>query len=238
MVIPPTIIHLETVDSTQDEALRRITAGTAQHGMVITADAQTKGRGRQGRPWETPPLGNLAATLMCELPNGSNPGDYSIITAVSMHAAIASFLTHPDRLKIKWPNDLLLNDKKCAGILLEAPVKGWLLIGTGVNIAYAPETRAKISDHVRGMLSPRDLLDRYLTAFFANLTLYQEAPDGFRAICTRWMDHAYGVGQTMTVRTERDEFQAIFEGLDDHGACQARLVDGTLRLIHAGDVFF
>ncbi len=239
--------HFASLESTQDEALRLLHQGRAQDGTVVTADVQTKGRGRQGRRWETDLLAettpNLAATLVCQLPEGRQAGAYSLLTAIALHAAIAPFLVEfaRDALQIKWPNDLLLDGMKCAGILLESPEPGWLLIGTGVNIAHAPRDRACL--YGAGGTAPdltRDaLLDAYLVRFASYREAYVGSAQGLADIVTIWMRHAYGIGQDMRIRTGNTEFHAVFEGLDpDTGACCARHADGTVRLIHAGEVFF
>lgn len=230
------IAHLPTVDSTQDEVLRRLRAGTAQKGTVICADEQTKGRGRQGRAWETRAGGNLAATLLWPILDPARMGDYSLIVAIAMQAAVSEFLRRPETLKIKWPNDLMLDGVKCAGILLESPEPGWILMGTGVNVAHAPSDRACVNAGSDHPVDAQKLLARYLEYFSRFEALYQS--EGMGRICSAWMRHAYGVGQKMTVRTMNTEFDAVFEGLNDNGACRARMSDGSTRLVHAGDVFF
>lgn len=241
-------VHIDLVDSTQDEALRLILSGRAHDGTVVTADIQTKGRGRQGRKWETDRADaaaapNLAATLVCRLPQGARAGDYSLLTAVALHDAILPFLDPGARanLRIKWPNDLLLNGVKCAGILLESPEPGWVLIGTGVNIAHAPPDRACLYDAagVGARFTRDELLDAYLTRFAKFREDYTRSENGLADIVAIWMQHAHGVGQGMTVRTGNEEFQSVFDGLDPQtGACRARLSNGEIRLVHAGEVFF
>lgn len=237
MTFSPTIIHLPAVDSTQDEAWRLVQAGTGGHGLVIRADHQIKGRGRQGRVWETDRDVNLAATLVYHL-TGPNvrASDYALITAVSLHAAAAEFLRAPGDLQIKWPNDLMLAGKKCAGILIESPKSEWLLIGTGVNIATAPDGRARLADDAAGTVTAETLLDRYLNHFARFDDEYRQS--GLAPVARTWTAHAYGVGRSMSVRTPREEFQGVFEGLDETGAARVRCPDGSLRVLHAGEVFF
>ncbi len=234
------IDFFETVDSTQIEALGQLQssliAGRFLSGRVIMAERQTKGRGRQGRVWDSP-KGNLAATLIWPLPSGQNPGDYSLIVAVAMADSVASFLENPANLMIKWPNDLLAEGKKICGILIERPEPEWLLIGTGVNIMFAPDGRARLADFCDNVPSACDLLCSYLKRFKDWMKIYKR--DGLSPICAAWMSRAYGVGSDMTVQLPQESFQAIFKGLDlTDGACMAELPNGTIRRVHSGEVFF
>lgn len=236
MTVSFNIIHLPVVDSTQNEALARLRQGDFGPGGVVLADQQTQGRGRQNRVWETGPSGNLAATLVWPITNPGRTGDYSLIVAVALHSAVAGFLKDPLALRIKWPNDLMLHAKKCAGILLESLEPGWMFIGTGVNIMMAPSAHACLRQNLLTTITPRQLLDAYLNQFLQIEADYQT--NGLSMICQKWMDRAYGLSSPMIVRTAREEFSGVFEGINDHGAAQIRLSDGQIRHIQAGEVFF
>jgi BirA family biotin operon repressor/biotin-[acetyl-CoA-carboxylase] ligase len=247
--------HFDTVSSTQDECWARVQSG-APSGTVISADVQTKGRGRQGRVWDNPP-GNLAATLAWALAPGDTPGHYSFIVAVALARAVRTVIADPSALSIKWPNDLLLNGVKCAGILIESPDPKWILIGTGVNIAYAPDGRARILDFVDAVIPAQagiqdhktgpqrslglqitsdHILDSYLGHFYDLVSHYRT--HGLADILAEWRGQAFGIDREMNVRLPNEEFTAIFRGLDENGAACAELPDGRIRKVHAGDVFF
>lgn len=240
----------DTLDSTQNTALDRLksaldlTRVPAAHaqtpsqiaGTVIMAHVQTNGRGRQGRVWENK-SGNLAVTLIWPFTPGKAPGDYSLIVAVALADAVASFFPPLGDLTIKWPNDVLVAGRKICGILIEQPEPGWLLIGTGVNIAHAPDGRARLADFCNDIPSPQAVLGRYLTKFKEWVAVYNR--DGLASICAAWMARAYGIGDPMTVRLPRESFLAVFRGIDlVDGACRAELLDGTIRRVHSGEVFF
>lgn len=261
-----TVDHHETVDSTQNAALdilRGSGFSEAVSGTVILAERQTSGRGRQGRVWETP-VGNLAATMIWHLGRDDQPGDYSLIVAVAWADVIESILVGHSResgnlghdhldwipasvgmtteskspLSIKWPNDILVGGQKISGILIERPELDWLLIGTGVNVAYAPDDRTCLAHHACAGtdLSLPHVLDLYLERFLYWVKTYRQG--GIASVCAAWMSRAHGVGQPMTVRLPTETFDSVFRGLDPDGAARAELPDGRIRRVHSGEVFF
>ncbi len=232
-------IHpFKTIDSTQDEIMRRYRS-SPRSGTVVISDVQTKGRGRGARTWDSEE-GNFAASLLWRVPGSDHRSsivsDISLIVAVALHRAVASFLDNPIALRIKWPNDLILGDLKCAGILIERPDPEWFIIGTGVNIKTSAQGRAKMADVTKDIPAPRALLDCYLSHFTQIMGTYQA--QGLAPVRAAWMDRAYGVGQPMSIRLPHDTFEARFEGLADNGACIARLPDQSIRYVTTGEVFF
>ena len=139
MSLPP-IIAFDEIDSTNAEARRRAESGEAGP-LWITAALQTAGRGRRGREWETP-VGNLAAT--CLFVTDRAPAEAAQVSFVAALAVfdLARAIAPSARIALKWPNDLLVEGGKAAGILVESgPRAGgglWLAVGIGVNLVYAP----------------------------------------------------------------------------------------------------
>lgn len=121
-------VHLRETTSTNDHA-RTLALSGAPHGTLVTAGSQTAGRGRQGRSWSAPPGRALLLSLVLR------EGD----ALVSLRAGLAvADLAGPDA-RVKWPNDVLLDDRKLAGVLVEArPQAGWMVLGIGVNVALRP----------------------------------------------------------------------------------------------------
>lgn len=128
--------HHERIGSTNDEA-RRLAAAGAPHGTVVHADEQAAGRGRFGRTWFSPP-GNLylSVLLRLDLPP-ERVSELSFVTALTVADAIDALLPKQSKSTLKWPNDVLVNDGKIAGILVES-VDGAQIIGIGVNVLEAP----------------------------------------------------------------------------------------------------
>lgn len=230
----PRIHHFAEIDSTQDEALRRLDLGDALP-FAVMADQQTKGRGRQGRAWESP-VGNLSATVALPLGGSDRAGHYSFIVAVAMHAAIAGLMSDPSRLQLKWPNDLMLDGIKCGGILLEVPTAGILLIGTGINLAHAPADRSKVNDYTAAPVTPDVMINAYLERLDHYVARYHT--EGLGVILTQWVLHARGIGEMIEIRLPYETFSARFTGIAPDGALIATMPNGDIRFVHAGEVFF
>lgn len=118
-------VHHRSIGSTNERARELALAG-APHGTLVTAGSQTAGRGRQGRRWEAPPGRALLLSVVVREPPGLLP----------LRAGLAvADLAGPDAL-VKWPNDVLVEGRKVAGVLVEGrPAEGWAVIGIGVNAA-------------------------------------------------------------------------------------------------------
>lgn len=220
-------------------------APTLEAPTWIIADEQTEARGRRGRAWVNP-KGNFAATLIYR-PNCTTPqaGLRSFMAAIALFEALAMYVDRT-KLSLKWPNDVLLNGGKVAGILLESsgngPYVDWLSIGFGVNLAHVP---AGIRDAAFPPVSlkgeggweatPQDFLIR-LAADFAT----QEAKlweFGFEMIRNDWLRHAARLGEVITARTARDEMTGTFETIDIDGNLVLMTAEGR-RAIPAADIYF
>jgi BirA family biotin operon repressor/biotin-[acetyl-CoA-carboxylase] ligase len=128
-------LHLREVDSTNVRA-QRLAVSRAPHGTLVTAAAQTAGHGRQGRAWITPPGRALACSLVLRDP----PRLLPMLAALAV-ADVADRFDRAERsAAIKWPNDVLLDGRKVAGILAEGrPQEGWVVLGIGLNVAVAED---------------------------------------------------------------------------------------------------
>ncbi len=235
-------IELQSIDSTLDEAGR--IAPDLSGPTWIFAHEQTAARGRRGRPWVFP-KGNFAGTLV--LPNAGVPAAAalrSFIASIALYDALVSVTGQPALFALKWPNDVLLNGGKLAGILLEGLPNGGLAIGVGVNLASAPnaaqvEARAlppvSLYDAVGTKIAPLDFLTIFATAYA--LREAQFADFGFAPIRHAWMAHAARIKERITVRLPNQELHGIFQDIDVDGQL-ILLTDQGPRKIAAGDVFF
>lgn len=234
------------VTSTNDEALR---LGPALGGPAwIMAHEQTQGRGRRGRGW-TMPAGNLAATLVLRPRGGlATAAQLSFVAALALYDALALAAGPRARLAIKWPNDVLLNQGKVAGILLESAGAGQadslVAVGIGVNLAVAPDS-AQVE---QGAVPPVSLLqetghriapDEFLDLLAPAFAHWQHQLDtyGFPVIRNAWIARAGRIGQHVTARMGNYQEQGIFEGVDDTGALLLATETGR-RAIPAADIFF
>jgi BirA family biotin operon repressor/biotin-[acetyl-CoA-carboxylase] ligase len=239
---------LGVTESTNDDALRLARAGEPGP-LWIVADEQRAGRGRHGRAWASPP-GNLYASLLlidpCPLALAPQLG---FLAGLALHEAIeATAGAGAPRLGLKWPNDLLLDGAKVAGLLLEGHRVGAALavvIGFGVNVAYAPADTPYPAAPLRTVAPAltRGALFQDLSGAFGKLfAAWQGArhlggPDPFAAIRRLWLERAAGLGKEVGVRLPSGDRRGIFEGLDGSGRLQLKTPAG-LELIDAGDLFF
>ena len=237
------LASFEEIDSTNEEARRRALAG--ERGPVwIWALKQTAGRGRRGRTWESP-TGNLSATLL--LAPGVSAAEaarLSFVAALAVRDAVAAFVPGT-AVRVKWPNDVLIESRKTAGILLEssgdsnAQALPWLAVGIGINLQHAPEAAAypatAISAHA-AVPTPAAALERLAAAWDQHFRVWRTK--GFASIRTAWLEHALGIGQDVTARLPGESINGIFRGLDQGGAMLLSLPDGSSRAITAGEVFF
>ena len=211
----------------------------------IIADVQTGARGRRGRDWQTPD-GNFAATLIYK-PNCTpqQAGLRSFMAAVALFEALAMYVDRT-KLSLKWPNDVLLNGGKVAGILLETsgtgPYVDWLSVGIGVNLAHVPDgirdaafPPVSVTGEGGPAITPTDFLIR-----LANDYATQEAKlweFDFGIIRRDWLRHAARLGEVITARTSRAEITGTFDTIDDDGNLVLITPEGP-RVVAAADIFF
>ncbi|GAD55171.1 MAG: BirA family biotin operon repressor/biotin-[acetyl-CoA-carboxylase] ligase [Limimaricola cinnabarinus] len=237
-------VVLDTVDSTMAEAARRAASGLAGPTWIM-AHEQTAGRGRRGRDW-TSESGNLAVTLVFK-PEATptEAARRSFLAAIALFETLA---IHVDRtrLSLKWPNDVLLDGGKVAGILLESAGQGpyvdWLSIGIGVNLAIRPEgvrdasfPPVAVADDGGPVVDPEDFLTHLANAYATEEGKLDAF--GFARIREDWLRHAARLGEVITARTGTDEITGVFETVDEAGNLMLRTPKG-LRAISAADVFF
>jgi BirA family biotin operon repressor/biotin-[acetyl-CoA-carboxylase] ligase len=231
----------DSLDSTNEEVRRQAEAG-ATEGLAVLAKQQTAGRGRRGRAWESPP-GNLFLSLL--LRPKSSPAEaatLSFLTAVALLEAL-DLAGFPAKLTCKWPNDVLVNGAKIAGILLESRTGpdgalGWVTVGIGVNLAWhpseAPYPATALAAH--GVNVAPQVFAQWLLARYGYWYGRWQA-EGFAPVRAAWMARAQGLGQPVVVRLPDSELQGTFVALDDSGALLLELPDGRRQTVTAGDVF-
>lgn len=235
-------VILDSVDSTMTEAARR--AAAISRPTWIMAHTQTDARGRRGRTWLAP-TGNLSATLIFKpTATPAEAAQRSFLAANALYAALAIYVP-AEKLALKWPNDVLLNNGKVAGILLETTGNGtsvdWLSIGIGVNLNETPDgvedaAFAPTSVKAAGFdVSPTDFLTT-LAGCYAT----QEAKldtFGFKRIREDWLKNAARLGEVITARTTQTTITGIFDTIDENG--NLVLITGAgPQSIPAADVYF
>ncbi len=229
-------VHAE-LDSTNEEA-RRLALTGEEGPLWIMAGRQTKGRGRRGRAWHTDE-GNLAGTLLLrpDAPQALT-GQLSFAAALAV-AEMAAQLAPDAAVTVKWPNDVLADGKKLAGILLESG-GNWLAIGIGVNLASHPEGTDFPATSLAGLGVAVPTAEEALTLLAARFAHWYGAwmRDGFETLRSAWLARAKGVGAPIRARlASRETREGVFEGIDASGALLLN-EGGRVRAIAAGEVFF
>ncbi|HSE78975.1 MAG TPA: biotin--[acetyl-CoA-carboxylase] ligase [Alphaproteobacteria bacterium] len=246
--LPPAyrLVELDETDSTNEEAKRLARAG-AEDGTLVWAKTQTAGRGRSGRKWDSP-RGNLYLSIV--LRPECSPGDAAqlgFVAAVGLGDALSSVLPPMVEYRFKWPNDVLMNDRKLAGILLEAegaakPQLDWLVVGIGVNVRSHPEnvefpaTNLEFETGVK--FATTDILEAFGRHFLSWVNRWLD--EGFAPVRAAWRSKAQSLGERIRVRVADRTLSGRFLDIDADGALQldAGRKAGGVRRITAGDVFF
>lgn len=233
----------DELDSTMAEAAR--IAPDLVRPTWIMARRQTAARGRRGRVWSHPD-GHFAATFVYR-PYGTaaQAALRSFFAANAVYEALALKVDR-DRLSLKWPNDVLLDGGKVAGILLEsvgtATALDWLAIGIGVNLVRAPDGLRDAAFPPIGLEEaggePTDP-DEFLSYLASNMATEERlfAELGFGPIRKNWLRRAARLGEVITARTAREEITGRFETMDEDGQLVLETPNGQVR-IPAADVYF
>ena len=233
--------HLDVTHSTQDDAADAGRAGAAE-GLTITADEQTRGRGRFRRTWMAPRRSSLLVSILFRPPPHLLPS-LSMIAALAVPRAIRRVCPEltPD---IKWPNDVLLKERKVCGILVDV-VQGdtendrFAVVGIGINVNWdtasipeIAESSTSLSRETGGDVSRADLLCALLEEMDG---LYADAQAG-GDIFGQWRSALVTIGRRVHVTGSDSEFDGVAIDVEPSGGLVLQDEDGQRRVVHAGDV--
>lgn len=234
---------IETYDSiysTQD-----IVKGLAEldepEGRVVQALEQTGGRGRHGRQWISD-KGNLyLSALLRPTCQARHIGQLSILIAVALADTIRAQLKDPDVLMLKWPNDIVIGDQKCAGILIETALSDggtikYAVAGVGVNLASAPpQIGAALNAYAKKPIKVDKFRDEFLKNLNKTYALWNQK--GFADIKQRWLDLAHKKGTNLRIRIGPQVETGVFYGIDDDGNLLLHDRDLRQKKVTAGEVY-
>ena len=248
----------DSIGSTNAEAIAAANAGDPG-GIWFVARQQTAGRGRRGRTWENP-HGNLAATLLL-VPEAetSVAATLGFVAGVALSGALSSILPHGSvkigidgaderngsgRIALKWPNDVLADGAKLAGILLEASKmpdgKHAIAIGIGINIVAAPTGLPYPATSLVDLSNERtaeDVFEALSDAWVEAFGLWNDGL-GIEAVLQRWRGSAAGIGAPVSISQDGNILRGIFETIDAAGRLIVRADDDRRIAVTAGDVHF
>lgn len=213
------ILNFDEATSTNDLAFKLIAENRAQNYSIITANSQTKGRGRHDRSWSSP-VGNIYLSLILQFEKPHRVTDYSFLTACVIGNVLRSYGIET---KYKWPNDIILNDKKLAGILLQFQKINNiynLVIGVGVNLVSSPDYAASLADY---KISKEDFIKRFGEEFSSCQNQYQQF--GFITIKDQWKSRAYKIGKNVRLS---NGMEGTFSDIDKDG--NLMLLDGAGKI--------
>ena len=229
------LARYDELDSTNEEALRLAATGTTGP-LWLSAARQTAGRGRRGRAWESL-SGNLFATLLITPERAQSEWPtLSFVSSLAVAGMVHWFAPRASGT-LKWPNDVLLEGRKVAGILLERCGPA-LAIGIGVNLAHFPPDTEFPATAIAAYATPPNPEDALTVLAAAFAPWYERwCAGGFAALKQHWLAGAAERGAPIRARLANEEQAGLFEGIDNNGALLLRQGD-SLRTITAGEVFF
>jgi BirA family biotin operon repressor/biotin-[acetyl-CoA-carboxylase] ligase len=231
----------EVLESTSTLLKQRAEAGAAE-GLAILARRQSAGRGRQGRGWDSP-AGNLYLSVLLrpDVPLREAP-QWSFVAAVALAETLKPLLPKAAQPALKWPNDLLLDGAKTAGILVETGAAAshaldWLCIGIGVNVVTKPSLPDRATACLGEYLPEPPAPQALAAALLHSLAQWHETrlAQGFTPIRDAWLRHGPAIGAAVSVKRDGALIEGSFAGLSPEGAL--KLAKGReVQLILAGEI--
>lgn len=239
----PVVLRFDSLPSTNIEAARQASAGAAE-GLCVVAAEQTAGRGRLQRHWASPKDAGLyfSIVLRPRIAQAAWPM-LTLMAAVAVHDALLESCSL--RTDIKWPNDILANEKKLCGILaetVETPAGRAVIVGIGVNLnkASLPLELAEIATSVAGETGTAADRELLLASLVRGLSRYYEQlkrPDGPETIVRAWCARSsFAAGKHVEISAGDEKFSGITRGLETDGSLMVETAGGELRKVRAGDV--
>jgi BirA family transcriptional regulator, biotin operon repressor / biotin---[acetyl-CoA-carboxylase] ligase len=242
------IYYFNIIDSTQNFALK-LASKPHESGSIVIAEQQTHGRGRQNRKWASPRGGIWLSVLLKPNFEISQASLFPMLSSLALAVSIEKVLRL--RPKLKWPNDLTLNDKKVAGILVDASIESnqidYLVIGVGINFKIQPSMIAKIVKNsvnfygITTLVGKKEKADPVLLlqAFLYELEqlYYKLIANNFQGIKSEWEKRSSTVGRNVRISSPNGEVKGKVTGIDNDGALLISSNGKTQRLL-VGDISY
>ncbi|ADE30062.1 biotin--[acetyl-CoA-carboxylase] ligase [Rickettsia prowazekii] len=255
------LIVFDEIDSTSSEAMRIARHNKVYADYAIFAKSQTRGRGRSGKNWQSR-LGNLHVSLLMRpdkelelLPQ------LCFVTALAVYDTILSCILYAGSnqlinnfnavsvcpqnysIQLKWPNDILMNGRKIAGILLESVKMDnnyYLIIGIGINITYHPEnidqpTTSLITENLMHVV-PKALLKILIKNFEKYYKIWHH--NGFPFIRKKWIEHAYKLNENINIKYRNDIVTGLFKDIDNTGNIILQLNTQEIISFSTAELYF
>jgi BirA family biotin operon repressor/biotin-[acetyl-CoA-carboxylase] ligase len=238
------LIFFDSIGSTNEELKKMAITHNAPGGLVMWSLAQTGGKGRLKRNWVSK-RGNMHCSVLFRPDYGIvEAAQIGFLTVVAAGESLTALLGKGVSLSYKWPNDLLLNEKKIGGILLESNIGqnstgSWVVVGCGINLQNFPQkTRfpaTSIIEELGESLIVKNVVEAFLTHLEKWYRCWREY--GFMPVRDAWLSSAHSIGEPLIIISGSEKILGSFEDLDEDGALVIKTQSGTRR-ISAGDIYF
>ena len=227
------IIELDSIDSTNNYAMRLIDADTAQPGMTVVAGRQTHGKGQRGRQWEDSPNQSLLMSIII-VPNHSIDEQFIFNAAVSLAIADALLALYENwHIRIKWPNDIIINDKKAGGLLIENIIRGnewsYSIVGLGLNILQTEFPQELPNATSLKIASGKDFnIIEIRDAIRRNILEYSAVKNDSSTILEQYNEYLFKRGNEQLFYDTTGEWKALVESAQKDGTLRVRQRDGSI----------
>lgn len=238
------LVVFHEIGSTNSTAKELAFAG-AEEGTVVIAQTQHQGRGRFDRHWESPEGGVYLSLILRPKVQAVNTSLLPLLTALAVSRTIATYDLHPI---IKWPNDMLVNRKKIAGILLESEVEGskvlFVVVGIGVNLNInlddlSQEIRAystSLKNETGVSVDYLEFLNRFFLQFHHYYQLFLDGQ--YNDIIREWKQHSDTLGKTVEIKASGTMLRGTAFDIDQFGFLLVKTTDGSIKKITSGDCIY
>lgn len=234
------LLSYQEIDSTNEEA-KRLAVGGASHGAFIWGKQQTSGKGRSGREWVSKQGNLFVSVLLCPDVSLKHYQEVSFVAALAVKEMLEPIVGRDYELSLKWPNDVMLDGKKVAGILLESVKidnKDWLIVGVGLNVDSFPKdvrypatclTQAGVQ-----IISAKIALSRFIHHFVGRYDMWMK--EGFAPVRDAWCESGYRFGKPVSMQSGDERIDGIFVDISAEGTMMVETAKGDMREIQAGEM--
>jgi len=240
--------HFDETDSTNSR-LKLLAAQQVPQGAVVTADYQTAGRGQRHADWQSPAGENMLISLLCR--PGLHPQTalkFTLATALILRKALETFGPTKElapQIKLKWPNDLICNGKKLAGILLESLIRREkveaLIVGVGLNLnsnfanpVLRDLNAVSCRDILGHEIDRRAFIPHFVKTF--EVCYFDHIKNKLNSVTSEWERYAIHRDRAVAVQSGRELYRGDFDGLDEQGFLRLRMAQGAQKIITSGKV--
>lgn len=234
------IIELDTIDSTNNYAMRLIDADTAQPGLTITAREQTQGKGQRGRTWQDNAGQSLLMSIIVEPVHSlERQFLFNVAATVAITEVLQKKCENCD-IRIKWPNDIIVNDKKAGGVLIENVIRGnrwaYSIIGLGLNVLQE-DMPAALPYATSLYLENRQSFDIRMLRLDLRIDILKNLYNGDdETLMRHYNQYLYRRGQLQRFSDELTEWEALINGVNAEGQLVVQLTDGSMQRYTHGSV--